>query len=114
MCYFVIIRTLLDRNLAEPKHLPYLQLQEARFLFVSNAAARYLFPPQASEETLVDEFLEWESTKLSLSLAGLGGGAKIEVVKNSLASLLKKLESALTNKKFLVNVSVCVNNFWGF
>lgn len=105
------MRVLLDRNLAEPKHLPYLQLQEDRILFMSNAAARFLFPPQDSEQILVDEFLEWESTKLSPTLAGFGGGAKVEVVKNSLVPLCKKLDTALANKRFLVNVSVFVHCF---
>lgn len=108
------LSVLLDRNLAEPKHLPYLQLPEDRILFMSNAAARFLFPPQDSAQIVVDEFLEWESTKLSPTLAGFGGGAKVEVVKSSLAPLFKKLDAALANKKFLVNVSVSVNYFLRF
>lgn len=97
----------IDRSLPAPKHLPYVQLDGNKYLFVSNAAARYLFSSkQQISHAKVDEWLEWEAVVFTPALAHYGSGVKSENVKNAVQTCLKKLDTFLANKSLLADVSV--------
>ncbi|RZC42962.1 methionine--tRNA ligase, cytoplasmic [Asbolus verrucosus] len=90
-----------DRTIQEPKHLPYLEVNEDSVIFVPNAAVWFLFPHPENVSTAVNEWLEWESTILAPSLAHvIGAGSKNEKIKSRLTSSFKKLNNALENKLY--------------
>lgn len=89
--------------MAEPKHLPFLQLADERVLFVSNTAAMYLLPPESGDESVANEWLEWESAVLRPIVLGCVG--KVEGQKKILEACLQKLECSLTNSLTVIPVS---------
>lgn len=78
-------------------------------MFISNAAARYLFPSTNKLQNLhadVDQWLEWESIVLTPALSFYVSDIKNDNVKSILQTCLKKLDTFLTNQQFLVDVSI--------
>ncbi|KAJ9599357.1 hypothetical protein L9F63_010178, partial [Diploptera punctata] len=98
-----------------PHRLPVLELESGEFVFSSNSASRYLFPPEDSCCQAVDYWLEWEASSLQPVLAFyLSTSSKVDssIVKQ-LKELLSLLNSALSSK-YLVgnNVSVADIAIW--
>lgn len=92
--------------------MPYVHLDGKQTLFISNAAARYLFSstPEIAHAK-VEEWLEWEAVVFTPALSHYGSGVKSENVKNVIQTSLKKLDAFLANKSFLVDVSMLLLNF---
>ncbi|XP_018329162.1 methionine--tRNA ligase, cytoplasmic [Agrilus planipennis] len=85
-----------ERELQQPRHLPYLELEDSCNLFIPNAAAKFLFPSKDNEEVFVNEWLEWESSVLSPNIALLFGfPVKIEDRKEGLKRHLHYLNDAI-------------------
>lgn len=63
----VIYYSFLDKRFQGPRRLPVLELDSGVTLFSSNIAAGYLLPPISEDAEAVDEWLEWEATKLQVS-----------------------------------------------
>lgn len=86
----------------EPKRLPILQLESGENIFISNAAARYLFSP--IHDLKIDEWLEWESSVLRPILVNIFGQTKInDGFKSALGTALKKIDSVT---KYLTGDSI--------
>ncbi|XP_063918598.1 methionine--tRNA ligase, cytoplasmic [Zophobas morio] len=91
-----------DRAIQEPKHLPYLEVNEDSIIFVPNAAVWLLMPPSQEVATVASEWLEWESTILAPNLAHVfGAGSKNDKLKSSLISSLDKLNKTLGSSAYL-------------
>ncbi|KAJ8868959.1 hypothetical protein PR048_030500 [Dryococelus australis] len=93
-----------DARFQAPCRLPVLELDSGGFLFSSNASARLLWPPSVDCEVEIDQWLEWESTQLQPTLVNaLNMGNKVDAgIRNMLSTCLKRLESALNSRDFLV------------
>ncbi|KAK9871151.1 hypothetical protein WA026_011433 [Henosepilachna vigintioctopunctata] len=92
-----------DKNVEQPRHLPYLVIEE-ELIFTSNAGLLYLMPTPENVKLKVNEWLEWEALVLSPCLALLiGNSSKDKALKEKLMSCLKKLNFSLTGRKFLVD-----------
>lgn len=117
--WIIIYCNFIDRSLQEPKHLPYYETDGGSVIFVPNAAVWLLFP--ASENSsVVTEWLEFESTILTPSLAHFfGSNSKNQNLKSTIFSCLDTLEKALgknpyfSHVKFVYNVSdiILIVNF---
>ncbi|BES94329.1 synthetase [Nesidiocoris tenuis] len=88
-----------DKRFQSPRRLPVLQLKCGSLLFSSNAACFYLFPPSASIEKQVDQWLSWDSVKLQPLMALIGTKTDPS---SKIRTLLDELEKALENKLHLV------------
>ncbi|KAF5301126.1 hypothetical protein FQR65_LT08956 [Abscondita terminalis] len=107
--YDVILETVKNGKTSETNHLPVL-LVEDEIIFIPNAAAYYLFPPKDVDKKAINEWLDWESTVLSHSIAiTLGTSLKNTQIKNTFVNGLSTLNTALSKpKNFIVGDSVTV------
>lgn len=64
----------------------------------------YLLPPESSDESAVNEWLEWESSVLRPIVLGCVG--KVEGQKKILECCLQKLERELAGSETVISVSV--------
>lgn len=92
--------------------MPCVELDGKQYLFISNAAARYLFSskPQIAQEK-VEEWLEWEAVVFTPVLSQYGSGVKNDNVKNVVQTCLKKLDVVLDKQSFLVDVGLLLLKF---
>lgn len=89
-----------DRSLEDPKHLPYLEVDECRSLFIPNAAARFLLPPPLDDLPEIQKWLDFESAILAPTLAHfIGSNHKFESLKTGLNQCLKRLDSVLADDR---------------
>ncbi|KAK4884945.1 hypothetical protein RN001_001216 [Aquatica leii] len=98
-----------DAKLLETDRLPALSVADT-LLFIPNTAAHYLFPPKSFDEKQVNEWLDWESSLLSPSIAWtLGTSTKNVQIKNTLITCLSTLDSTVSStKKFIVGKEISV------
>lgn len=85
------------QQLKEPKHLPVLQTEDGRQLFISNAAAWLLF--SGSNDSCVEEWMEWESSVLRPAMTqAFAVSSKMDTsIKSYLNTLFKKINSGLSS-----------------
>lgn len=98
-----------DKMLQEPKQLPQLQLANEHVLFISNAAAMYLFPLEGNDnDGEINEWLEWESSVLRPVLIGYVI-SKTDNHKKGLVNCLLKLDETLSSSSstfIMVNINI--------
>lgn len=76
-------------------------MADERILFSTNAAAMYLLPPTTADESVINEWLEWESTVLRPVVAGCI--AKIEGQSKILENCLQKLDQQVSQTVIAVS-----------
>ncbi|XP_050499287.1 methionine--tRNA ligase, cytoplasmic [Diabrotica virgifera virgifera] len=92
-----------DSSIPQPKHLPYVEIDNQQTLFTVNSAICYFVPINGENFEEVYNLLEWEATGLSPQLSHLlGGSSKNEKLKSSVLSALQFFNENLQNKNFLV------------
>ncbi|KAG5896435.1 hypothetical protein JTB14_022514 [Gonioctena quinquepunctata] len=95
-----------DRTIPPPKHLPCTEVDSNKIIFTSNAALCY-FLPLTENSAKIYNWLEWEASILSPSLAHiLGTSSKNEKIKENLMGALSTLEKELNGKNFLIENTV--------
>lgn len=101
----LIFNKISDKNLQEPKRLPYLKINNDSYLFMPNVAAQYLFAKEKDTSPEENYWLEFESTILSPFLAHIiGNSSRSEALKSSLEKNLKILDKHLESNTFLIEV----------
>ncbi|XP_049942399.1 methionine--tRNA ligase, cytoplasmic isoform X1 [Schistocerca serialis cubense] len=97
-----------DRKVGATRRLPTFQLESGTTLFSANSAARLLVPPKNEDGLWVDQWLEWEATKLQPVIVNCLTTMKSAALSTQLNDLLTTLDGALSTKGYLVHSSVTV------
>ncbi|XP_076766994.1 methionyl-tRNA synthetase 1 [Xylocopa sonorina] len=83
--------------------LPSVELPSGLMLFSTNAALQLLVPPPEELKVVSNKWLEWEVSQLQPAIAFYGNtGTYKSKHKSCLWSLLKELNNALKDKKYLI------------
>ncbi|CAL7944853.1 unnamed protein product [Xylocopa violacea] len=83
--------------------LPSVELPSGLTLFSTNAALQLLVPPPEESKVVTNKWLEWEISQLQPAIAFYGStGTYKSKHKSCLWSLLKELNNALKDKKYLI------------
>lgn len=85
--------------------MPYLELQNDLTFFSANAAICYFLPPTEDIASKVYDWLEWEATVLSPTLAQIGKLGRDIQLKPDVEKCLNFLNVELGTRSFLVQVN---------
>ncbi|CAK9805078.1 Methionine--tRNA ligase, cytoplasmic [Anthophora plagiata] len=92
----------------EPKvsclgHLPFIELSSGIVLFSTNATMQLLVSSPEDSKVVTNKWLEWEASQLQPAIALYGSTGTYKTAnKSCLWSLLKELNTALKDKKYLI------------